>query len=103
MVLKGYSRKSLRMLLLDVVVYNAYSMAVVIRLERLKFFEFAAVDGMNENGHLNKERKMKDLMSNRELYDIFNLQCLINGFVQAFEIEDANRFFGEMNTLCCHL
>lgn len=45
---------------------------------------------------------MKDLMSNRELHDILNLQCLINGFVQAFKIEDANRFFGEMNTSVAH-
>lgn len=35
-------------------VYNAYSMAVVIRLERLESFEFAAVDGLCENGYLNK-------------------------------------------------
>lgn len=35
---------------------------------------------------------MNDLMSNRELHDILNLQYLFNGFVKAFEIEDANRF-----------
>uniref|UniRef100_A0A3Q7IMG6 Uncharacterized protein n=1 Tax=Solanum lycopersicum TaxID=4081 RepID=A0A3Q7IMG6_SOLLC len=74
------------MLLLDVVVYDAYSMVVEIRLERFKCFKIAAVDGLCENGCLNKE-----------LHDILNLQYLFNGFVKAFEIEDANRF------LDCHL
>lgn len=42
------------MLLLDVVVYDAYSMVVEIRLERFKCFKIAAVDGLCENGCLNK-------------------------------------------------